>query len=349
MRSLRAHLADRLPGVVYAAAVRRPFISLYYHLVSSRVPKHSAHLGPCKTPAMFESDLEWLVSQRRLLRFADITHSPVTAPTLTSPPFVVTFDDGYVECHSVVAPLLRRHGVPAIFFVTTSFLDNRRMFFRNKISLCVEAALRLGNDSAHAIHTIVPEAPGNETPDTLATRLLRMTSTDEARIDEACDALGVDIGMYLSKVRPYLTSRNVQELVADGFAIGAHSVTHRHLGSISADEIEEEVVASAEHVQKLTGQNRVPFAFPFSGNGVPRELLSRILKRHRFIWPIFDVGGLRKDVPYVFPRVWADPRAVSTQSNLPHLVMAAYRDELRTRFSHRNARAAMRPDVSTSV
>src|SRR4051794_17646093 len=35
----------------------------------------------------------------------------------------VTFDDGYRECHDIALPILRSYGVPAVFFLTTGFLD----------------------------------------------------------------------------------------------------------------------------------------------------------------------------------------------------------------------------------
>ena len=40
----------------------------------------------------------------------------------------ITFDDGYADNHDIAAPILRRHGLSATFFVATGFLDGGRMW-----------------------------------------------------------------------------------------------------------------------------------------------------------------------------------------------------------------------------
>jgi peptidoglycan/xylan/chitin deacetylase (PgdA/CDA1 family) len=51
----------------------------------------------------------------RIARGADISRN-----------VVITFDDGYVDNFRVAAPELQRRGLPACFFVTTGFIDDRR-------------------------------------------------------------------------------------------------------------------------------------------------------------------------------------------------------------------------------
>jgi hypothetical protein len=50
---------------------------------------------------------------------------------------VLTFDDGLVECHRFVAPLLKRKGIPAVFFLNNRFIDNLDLFYRYKVSLLI--------------------------------------------------------------------------------------------------------------------------------------------------------------------------------------------------------------------
>ena len=54
---------------------------------------------------------------------------------------VLSFDDGLVECHQVIAPLLMTKGVPATFFLNNHFIDNRDLFFRYKASLIIDQVI----------------------------------------------------------------------------------------------------------------------------------------------------------------------------------------------------------------
>ena len=51
-----------------------------------------------------------------------------TVPYSGEPMIAVTFDDGYLDNYLHAAPILRRHGVPAAFFVATGIVDRQGRF-----------------------------------------------------------------------------------------------------------------------------------------------------------------------------------------------------------------------------
>src|SRR6266403_2261998 len=60
---------------------------------------------------------------------------------------LVTFDDGYADNFEHALPILRRHGIRALFFVTTGCLTDRQLFWWERVNLLVrrseERALRI--------------------------------------------------------------------------------------------------------------------------------------------------------------------------------------------------------------
>jgi len=374
--------ANWIPLSVYERLVPRDVIGFCWHMVTDACPAHTAHLGTHKTPAQFEADLRWLKSRYEVIDYAQLCEQRAESGERRAglrarrPAAILTFDDGLREHLTVVAPLLHQHGMPAIFFVTTGFLDNQRLFYRHKVSLCLEAArtrtlaelaeLLRQLDSAPASHpTDAPMHRQTDPPprDAFRAHLLALTSHDESAIDAACRLLGVDTQRFLAERRPYLTSAEVRQLHAAGFTIGAHSVTHTRLGtkeqsvkstghapavddqhsalesfdSRATDNwrrttdnhspLTEEITNSCRVIRDLTGLSSVPFAFPFSGDGVARARVQEIRRAEPIVGLIFDRRGFRPDAHFVVHRIIADakPRRVGGQSNLSQLVRNAYR------------------------
>ncbi len=92
-------------------------VVLLYHRVDD-VP--DAH-GLGVPPAVFESQLQWLKSNCEIV---DLETLLSTAPErLPARAIALTFDDGYEDNLRVAAPLLQRYQAPAVFFLTTRWLD----------------------------------------------------------------------------------------------------------------------------------------------------------------------------------------------------------------------------------
>ncbi len=111
---------------------------------------------------------------------------------------------------------------------------------------------------------------------------------------------------YVDKVKPYLSTEQILQLRANGFAIGAHSCSHRLLQDLTLAEAELEIVESCEVIHQLTGQASVPFAFPYFGEGLDRSWLAGIRERNPFVGLFFDTQGLRRDAAFVVQRVFGE-------------------------------------------
>ena len=49
-------------------------------------------------------------------------------------PAMITFDDGYRDNHDVVLPILKRHDAKAVFFIATSYVADRRLYWWEHIN-----------------------------------------------------------------------------------------------------------------------------------------------------------------------------------------------------------------------
>jgi hypothetical protein len=93
------------------------------------------------TPAQFRRRLELLARIGTPIGMEELMRGLDGAP-LPPNPVMITFDDGYRSCHDVALPILRELGIPATFFVSTSFVTERRMYWWERTAFAVRSARR---------------------------------------------------------------------------------------------------------------------------------------------------------------------------------------------------------------
>ena len=109
----------------------RYVICPYYHTVSDTPLPHVSPLYRHRTIAEFRADLEWLLAYYKPIRWNEIDEYEKAQ----QPAFCLTFDDGFKEFYTIVAPILEEKSIPCVCFVNSAFVDNQDLMFRNKEAL----------------------------------------------------------------------------------------------------------------------------------------------------------------------------------------------------------------------
>ena len=267
-------------------------------------PPHLEWIVPCKTAARFEADLIRLQRCYQFVGYEDVEAFLAGARPLPKNAALLTFDDGYSELYSVVRPLLRRLGIPALAFLTTSQLDNAALSADCKASLCVNAFLRLDRADQHSVVKALelPDFAEKRSPDA-GHGLRDYLRSRDAVARGLWHRLALDEVSYLRDNAPYLTREHVREMAVDGWSFGGHTTAHRRLQGLSHHELESEIVQSCDTAAELTGQAHIPFAFPYTGDRLRRDWLAMIRNRRNEVGLFFDDYGLRREGSLVWHRV----------------------------------------------
>ncbi|MEX1247377.1 MAG: polysaccharide deacetylase family protein [Anaerolineales bacterium] len=331
-RKLAKGIRRSMPLWLYPTLIRRDVVGVFYHSVSDERLSHIQHLYPTEPVARFEAALRYIKGHFHPVAETELEAHRLQGRPLPRRALHLSFDDGFAECYSVARPLLLTYGIPCTFFVTTDWVDNQRMFYRNKVSLCIERMAELAHDAAKMVFTSLNNALDTKLTDAgdFARWIKSMQPGDEAVIDMTAKMLGLDLSHYLQTRQPYLTRQQILELHKDGFTIGAHTRSHTKLALLPPDQVEAEIVEPAHFVQQLTGSEQVPFSFPYSASGTDRALLAWIRAKHPFLGLFYDTRDLRQDESFIVNRIWAEKsayRQAGRHTNLPALLHAAYRAE----------------------
>lgn len=278
VEDLAARLLPPLLPLQFLEARIRPWLfAPYYHVVSDERVAHVINLHTYRGTGQFEADLDYFLKNFQPIELAELLGSVREGRRLKDRAFILTVDDGLREVHDVIAPRLKRKGVPAIFFITTAFLDNNVLGYRHKASLLVELLDRqppsrnTADEVAKLLGCTDASIPG------IKTAILSIGSDDRDLLDRVASVLDVDVDAYLADIRPYMTVEQVNSLVQDGFYIGAHSVDHFPYKTLTLVEQLKQTRDSAALIRRQFGLDYTLFAFPFSDSGVRASFFQELV------------------------------------------------------------------------
>jgi len=176
----------------------------------------------------------------------------------------VTFDDGYRDNVEVALPILRKHGVPAIFFIATGYLDGGRMF-NDTVIEAIRGATVNSLDLTDLDAGVLPLRSLDERRAAISACLkaAKYRGFDARRefVAKLADRSGATLPDDLM-----MDSAQVNVLAGAGMEIGAHTVNHPILLKVEDSLARTEIADSKRQLEILTGRRISLFAYP---NGVP--------------------------------------------------------------------------------
>ena len=252
----------------------------YHGVISDTYEDHPLRLPNMVTVTEFRQQMNELRRLFTPVTIGDVRKWVAGSGILPSHAVLVTFDDGYANSLTHAAKVLLETNVPAVFFLPTGYIGDRRVLWPTEIYLHVytwgkdRLPLPDGSeidvsDKSHAraaiatvIEEMCKELPSEEAAHYLGQ--LRGCSTPWA-VAETFGSAGQEMFSFLSWDQ-------VRELHRLGFDIGSHSVEHPILSRIPTERLINELRCSKQTIENQLEAECYSFAYP---NGGLRDLDGR--------------------------------------------------------------------------
>ncbi|MGZ3939328.1 MAG: polysaccharide deacetylase family protein, partial [Flavisolibacter sp.] len=236
---------------------------------------HISGLYKYKNTREFIDDLDFLLKSYSPIELPELILWSKGGGSLPKNRFLLTFDDGFREIYDIIAPILLDKGIPATYFICSSFLDNHELHYHHKASLLVDLIRKgIPTQAEGEIKKILVNMGIFFSQ--LSEGVLKIDYRRQEVLDNIAEILQVDFQMYLKTKQPYLTSGQVRELIDQGFTIGAHSIDHPHYSGLSLPEQLEQTIGSVKRIRETFGLDYGAFAFPHDDHGVSQEFFKTV-------------------------------------------------------------------------
>jgi peptidoglycan/xylan/chitin deacetylase (PgdA/CDA1 family) len=271
-RDAAIHLAAEaiwpIPGCFGIARMLGPSYALrcvVFHDISAAESPFTRGMNVSITPEKFEAALKFLARYYTPVHLQDVLSD--SGKGLPPRAVLVTFDDAYVSVADLAAPLCRKYGVPAVFFVNAAFLDNRRLAPDNLVCYVADvfgmktinaAARAVRGDKAPELHSLAEVFTGFCPSMSLAER--------EIFLDALRQLAGINEKRMAEEAGLYLTSQQLRDLTSFDFEIGNHTYTHVHGRSLSRDDFAVEVDRNKAELEAVSGTKVRSFSLPYGSS-----------------------------------------------------------------------------------
>jgi peptidoglycan/xylan/chitin deacetylase (PgdA/CDA1 family) len=263
---LARHLLAVLEVLALRCTARRAGVVLMYHRVEPRQGDPAREFTPPVACALFERHLRHVRRHFRPVPAAELQAAAAARRRGGRFPVAVTFDDDTASHVRHAAPLLRRHGVPATFFLNGLGLERPCAYWWELLQAAYDADGAWANVLPPAMLEEARRRAGGEPQAWHVSKAIEDLGTDERRALTAAlrERLGgdpPDSGLRRAQVR---------ELVEAGFCVGFHGAHHEPLALLGQDAMEAELDERRAELEELIGAAMRTIAYPH-GSGGERE------------------------------------------------------------------------------
>ncbi len=247
--------------------VRKDVLVIFgWHRISPRsgfeTPFAEDVYGP--TPDEFEQAIVWLkentriISEDELLDFVARKKGPGRLSVL------VTFDDGYRDNYALAYPILKKHGVPAVFFLPSKMIDDRAMGWWDLSAFILKHTKKQQIDLGGRRFSL----PG-ERDQAIAffhkTMQLERYETTKDLVAEVAKACEVELPAREAREKELMSWAEVREVADGGVTISSHTHTHRVLATLDPASQREELALSKAMLEEKIGRPVRSIAYPVGG------------------------------------------------------------------------------------
>ena len=291
---------------------RRKLIILAYHRVVEEEPNETDYHSDVElvsaTSEQFKWQMNYLKKNYEVCTFNSYNRKySVQAPV--SDTVIITFDDGFKDNYTLAFPVLLQHQLPAVFFVSTDYINTtRRFWFEYLVSVIQQTPQDLLRGLCKILQIEYENSRSALTEKSLS---YMKTISDGKRLGiiSALESFLSDNNMTLNNKETNifpLTWKEIEEMDDEGMEIGSHTQSHPILTNLETNQKNAELFKSKKQIEAHISAPCSSISYPNGQQGEFDAEIIDIAKKAGYKFACSYISGTNchgSDEPYSLKRI----------------------------------------------
>jgi peptidoglycan/xylan/chitin deacetylase (PgdA/CDA1 family) len=289
-----------------------PALILFYHRFDKSA--YPERLLPYLDVKEFDRQLSLLKRMYRIIGMDEASETLSTGRSFSRPSIAITIDDGYLDNYSLAYPILRKHHLPALIYLTAGIIGTKSGLWIDDVEFALMHTQKqailfpelLGTEECH----LETRRHKQAVLEKLFFSMLKKGEEERRNlIRKLFHILNVDIESLQKRRRIMLNWNEVKKMSENGIHFGSHTLTHPFLPAMPTDVAEFEISDSKEIIEKSIGKKVRHFAIPNGQHDDFTPELKAYCKRIGFETVVTTEPGMVNESADMFSlkRVLPDP------------------------------------------
>ncbi|MCG3116089.1 MAG: polysaccharide deacetylase family protein [Candidatus Manganitrophus sp. SA1] len=261
----------------------------------------------------FENQMRFIKKNYHIISGEELAEIIKNKQSFPSNSCLITFDDGWIDNYTNAFPVLKRHRIPAIIFISTDYVNTSRVFWHEQLIKIFEKTSpsldinKLGCTLktqpgliSEKIRNILRVPISGRRP-LIEDLISYLKGFDPKAINDLVGDLQLLVGREEDNGPTILSWDQIKEMSQNNVCFGSHAKSHDILTIIPKSQIKEEILESKKIIENKLGKPVHFIAYP---NGNYDAFVTQITREAGYLAGFTCVPGTNASLenPYELKR-----------------------------------------------
>ncbi len=269
-RELLARQLTRFGGlrVLESTAFRSGLLALNYHRIGESANNLFDDGVFSARPEDFEAQVTYLRRHFRLLNLRELLEISHNGFQFSECCALITFDDGYSDNFELAYPILRKHGISAVFFVPTDYIENPHLPWWDHIAYVLKKTQRPTlslKTNPPVVINLTKTSRQNAIFQILRVFKSASKANEEGFLSQLEEAAEVQVDRAALGRELFMSWSNLDQMVETGMSVGSHTHTHQIMAQLTEVDQRRELGLSRELLEGRLKTSVLSISYPVGG------------------------------------------------------------------------------------
>jgi len=215
------------------------------------------------TPSDFARQMDYVAQRYNVISGAELVDYVKKRRKLPPRSAMITFDDGYYDNYTNAYPVLKERNLPAIIFLATDYIGEKKPFYWDLIAFCFYHTKRDKTEFPHiGLQSWIDDTSRNKVMQNWIAVLKKLPEAEkQSLVEKLPETLEITVPQD-AFANLMMSWSNARELSEHGIEMGGHTASHPILTRISPYEASSELARSKQQIEDAIGKRVLSFAYP---------------------------------------------------------------------------------------